>query len=250
MSGAGRGLPPHPVTAWPGYDVERTSVRVVLLDADGRLLLFRTRDPSMPWIGEWWELPGGGMEPGEDVAATAVRELSEETGFVVRPDEVSAPTWRRSATYVRRFVRTLQHELVVSVRLRLERPPVSRAGRTEEELEQYAESRWWDVADVDRIRRAFLPRLAAGPAAADTWPATRSTSRSSDGTDPRRTIGAVSAAPTLRTERELLRGGARLLGCGRRGRPRFARRARHRRGRRGGARYEDRTRRACATPSC
>ena len=71
------------VTAWPAYDVERTSVRVVLLDDDDRLLLFRTVDPTMPEIGEWWELPGGGIEPGESYAETAVREICEEPGFEV-----------------------------------------------------------------------------------------------------------------------------------------------------------------------
>ena len=102
------------VTAWPAYDVERTSVRVVLLDDDDRLLLFHTVDPTMPEIGEWWELPGGGIEPGESYAETAVREIGEETGFAVRlavlPDQ---PRWTRDSTDVRRHVRTWQHEVVV-----------------------------------------------------------------------------------------------------------------------------------------
>ena len=96
------------VTEWPAYDVERTSVRVVLRDADERVLLFHTVDPTMPEIGEWWELPGGGVEAGESYAETAAREIAEETGFVARRRRTSAPpTWRRDSTYVRRHIRVL-----------------------------------------------------------------------------------------------------------------------------------------------
>lgn len=48
-----------------------------VLDGD-RLLLTRRSDN-----GEWC-LPGGGMDPGERPAETAVREVLEETGLVVR----------------------------------------------------------------------------------------------------------------------------------------------------------------------
>lgn len=44
--------------------------------ADGRLLLSHWAE------GGLWTLPGGGLEPGEDPAATALREIAEETGYV------------------------------------------------------------------------------------------------------------------------------------------------------------------------
>lgn len=136
------------MTAWPAYDVERSSVRVVLLDDDDRLLLFRTVDPTMPETGEWWELPGGGVEPGETVVDTALREVAEETGFRLDPAVVGAPTWRRDSTYVRRHRRTWQHEVVVTARVAGRAPEPAREGRTEEELEEYVGHRWWSVADV------------------------------------------------------------------------------------------------------
>lgn len=138
-------------TVWPDFDVERTSVRVVLLDPDGRLLLFATIDPTMPETGTWWELPGGGMEPGETVAQTAVREIAEETGFALTPEQVEPTAWRRTTTYLRRHVRTLQHEHVVVVRLDEAAPVPAAAGRTPEELTEYIGHRWWTP---DRVRRA------------------------------------------------------------------------------------------------
>jgi 8-oxo-dGTP pyrophosphatase MutT (NUDIX family) len=148
------------------YDIERTSVRVVLLDAGGRLLLFRTVDPSDPALGTWWELPGGGMEAGESVAQTAARELAEETGIVLPDSAVAAlavdPTWTRTATYVRRGRRILQHELVVAVRIDAVAPEPARDGRTPEELEDYVGHRWWTVEEVAGSGERFFPgRLPA-----------------------------------------------------------------------------------------
>jgi 8-oxo-dGTP diphosphatase len=47
---------------------------------DGRILVIqRGRDPSR---GRW-SIPGGRLEPGEDRAAAALREVREETGLTV-----------------------------------------------------------------------------------------------------------------------------------------------------------------------
>lgn len=51
---------------------------VVTNDA-GQILLQRRVDNDL------WALPGGGMEIGESVAETAIREVREETGFTVEP---------------------------------------------------------------------------------------------------------------------------------------------------------------------
>lgn len=49
----------------------------VVADGEGRILLARRRDNDL------WTIPGGGMEPGETIAQTAVREVKEETGIDV-----------------------------------------------------------------------------------------------------------------------------------------------------------------------
>jgi len=41
------------------------SVKGFVLDVGGRLLLLDCADPARPGV-RWWELPGGGVEPGED----------------------------------------------------------------------------------------------------------------------------------------------------------------------------------------
>src|SRR3954451_16605869 len=104
--------------------VERDVVRLLVLDVRERLLLFRTRDPTLPELGEWWELPGGGIEAGETYVDAAVRELREETGIRIGPEQVGPPTWRRTASFRHRGTRRLQHEVVTVVRLATATPDI------------------------------------------------------------------------------------------------------------------------------
>lgn len=57
----------------------REAVRVVVVDPDGRTLLFRVRDRD-GGSDQWWETPGGGLHPGESVMDAAAREVAEEVG--------------------------------------------------------------------------------------------------------------------------------------------------------------------------
>ncbi len=57
-------------------------VGVALLDGAGRVLAARRARPAE--LAGGWELPGGKCEPGEGLAAAAVRELREELGCEVR----------------------------------------------------------------------------------------------------------------------------------------------------------------------
>jgi 8-oxo-dGTP pyrophosphatase MutT (NUDIX family) len=143
--------------------IERDVVRVVMLDAGQRLLLFHTHDPVNPDLGRWWELPGGGIEPGETYTQAAVRELYEETGIAVEPGQIGAPTWRRRATFRHRHRRMVNNEVIVAVRLTTTGPPVDGAARLDYEQEDYFDFAWWPLADLttssDRFYPGRLPEL-------------------------------------------------------------------------------------------
>jgi len=117
----------------------------------------------MPELRYWWELPGGGIEEGESYVKTAVRELSEEAGINVAPDQVGPAWWRRTASFRHRNFRRLQHEVVAVVGLDVVGPEVDGRERLDYETEDYIDFRWSSVADIvasaERFYPGQLPRL-------------------------------------------------------------------------------------------
>ena len=56
--------------------VERKAVRIVVLDADGCVLLLRIQEPMHPEEGTCWDLPGGGIDSDETLPCPALRAES------------------------------------------------------------------------------------------------------------------------------------------------------------------------------
>ena len=65
------------------FPEHRPNVGIVLFNRDGRVWIGKRDQAEPPWQ---WQLPQGGIDPGEAPADAALRELFEETG--VKPDKV------------------------------------------------------------------------------------------------------------------------------------------------------------------
>lgn len=67
----------------------RAGVGVMLLDAHGRIFTGQRLDSKL----EAWQMPQGGIDPGEEPRDTAFRELAEETGITKAEIVAEARDW-------------------------------------------------------------------------------------------------------------------------------------------------------------
>jgi 8-oxo-dGTP pyrophosphatase MutT (NUDIX family) len=137
-----------------GLVSRRTSARVVLLDEDGCVLLFCGSDPALPDGSDdpaplWWFTVGGAVQQGETLAEAAVRELEEETGLRVDPDDMIGPVWRRDAVIDFNGSVIRSQEMFFIHRTRRFEP--SEAGRTGLERAYIHGHRWCDATMIGEL---------------------------------------------------------------------------------------------------
>ncbi|MDX6196894.1 MAG: hypothetical protein QOJ79_45 [Actinomycetota bacterium] len=137
----------------------RQAARVLLLDAAGRVLLFRGYDPANPDEGSWWFTVGGGVDDGESVRDAAARELLEETGLALSPDRFDGPLYREYAEFSIAGTDYRQDNEFYAVRV--EHHDVDITGFTELETTFVVEHRWWSTDELRTTSDTVYPDCLA-----------------------------------------------------------------------------------------
>lgn len=133
----------------------RRGARVLLLDDADRVLLVRGHDMDQP-ERSWWFTVGGGVDAGETARDAAARELLEETGLRLPPEQLVGPVAVRSAefAFLRRTVRQDEEFFLARVE---GGAPLSTDGWTDVERAFVDEIRWWDLDELDAVRTEVFP---------------------------------------------------------------------------------------------
>jgi 8-oxo-dGTP pyrophosphatase MutT (NUDIX family) len=145
----------------PLQPVRRRASRVLPVDEQDRVLLLYSRDPARP-AKPYWCTIGGAIEPGETPVEAAAREMHEETGIAVTPEELAGPFHRAPVTFSYDGVLYTNdsHWFVT----RLDDPvTVTFAGLEEAEVGNIMAAAWWDLDELGSsvaLSNPLLPEIA------------------------------------------------------------------------------------------
>jgi len=135
----------------------RATARILLIDDKNMIFLLKTHFDPEVGLPPRWLTPGGGIDDGESTLEAAVRELFEETGMIVRPEELGEPVlvtsgrwdWADGENY------HTYTDTIFELQVNHFEPDVS--GFTTEELRDILEYRWWTIEEVLGSEDLFAP---------------------------------------------------------------------------------------------
>jgi len=141
--------------------IERPSARLILLDGQDRLFMFKVHQPSVydpadPFRDPFWIMVGGLVDPGEDFQHTAIREAREETGLNV---EDVRWVWSRERVMQWRDKQVLHRERFFLGRSAS--TTIDTSGLDEREKSWTLDHRWWRLGEIAASSERFEPRRLA-----------------------------------------------------------------------------------------
>jgi len=132
----------------------RRAARIIVLDPEGRALMFRFDVAGRP---PFWVTAGGECEPGERFDEAARRELFEETGITADPGEQITQIAPEFITVEGEPVQADERYYVVHIA----ETQIDTANHTELEREVMTQHRWFTLSELRDWPEAIYPETIA-----------------------------------------------------------------------------------------
>lgn len=140
----------------------RATARVLLFNKQNQVFMLKTHFDPEVGLPPRWLIPGGGIDSGEDTRTAAIRELYEETGLVVSPNDLGEPVLEASGRwdwadglYYHTYTDTIYQLKVQDFKL-------DTSGFTEDELRDVLEYRWWNLSELFASEELVAPHELIG----------------------------------------------------------------------------------------
>lgn len=128
----------------------RPAARLIVVDPEGRALMFRYDVPGRP---PFWVTAGGECDPGESFEDAARRELREETGIIADPGPQIARMTPEFVTVEGEPVQADERFFLVKVA----EARIDTAGHTELEQALMTQHRWFTLEELENWHEAVFP---------------------------------------------------------------------------------------------
>ncbi|MGW0801899.1 NUDIX hydrolase [Nonomuraea sp. NPDC002799] len=138
--------------------VSRATARVLVIDHLDRVLLYRGLLLQVAERPYAWFTPGGAVDPGETLRQAAARELREELGHVVAPEELGPVVATSSGTWTVGGQSFFSHDSYFLLRVR--DLVVDTSGMDEEERAATDRFHWWTPSELATAGEKIVPQDA------------------------------------------------------------------------------------------
>lgn len=128
----------------------RRAARIIVLDPEGRALMFRYDVPGRP---PFWVTAGGECEPDESFEDAARRELLEETGIIAEPGPEIARLTPEFVTVEGEPVQADERYFLV----RVAQAAIDTSRHTALEQELMTQHRWFTLDELGEWHEAVFP---------------------------------------------------------------------------------------------
>ena len=135
----------------------RETARIMLVDEKNRIFLLKTHFDPEVGLPPRWLTPGGGIDSGETTLEAAVRELREETGLRVDPDDLGEPVLVGSGRWDWADGISFHTYTDTIYELKVQKFDPDTSGFTQDELRDILEYRWWTIQELMQSDEQLAP---------------------------------------------------------------------------------------------